>query len=204
MPGFLPPKTQPASSPQSRRADAKRNYARIVEIARTVVAEEGTNASLRDIARRAGVGMGTLYRHFPTRDALLEALLRQGFDDLARTGEELERSASALEGLSIWLSQFVDAAARYRGLTASMMATIADTTSALHASCLSMREAAHRLLERAKAAGEIRPDATSDDLFALVSAVAWVADYGPSVGEQRSRLLSIVLDGLSVRHHRSD
>ena len=71
------------------RADAKKNYDHLLEVGRAVVTEQGADASLRDIARRAGVGLGTLYRHFPTREALLETLLRAGFDDLAVSADDL-------------------------------------------------------------------------------------------------------------------
>src|SRR5271157_4923393 len=78
---------------RGQRSDARRNYASIVAAAQLVIAEQGTQASLRDVARRAGVGLGTLYRHFPTREALLEALLRTGFDEQTARAAELETSS---------------------------------------------------------------------------------------------------------------
>ncbi|GIH49070.1 transcriptional regulator, TetR family [Microbispora rosea] len=183
---------------RQQRADAQRNYERILEVARTVVEEQGTQASLRDIARRAEVGMGTLYRHFPTREALLEALLRQRFDTLAARAEQLEGAGDSHEALRRWLQEFLRGASAYRGLTASMMTTIGDEGSALHASCSAMREAAGRLVKRAQDDGRIRPDVDGMDVFALISAVGWIAEQGPVVAERRDHLFSLVLDGLAA------
>ncbi|MEU7688961.1 TetR/AcrR family transcriptional regulator [Microbispora hainanensis] len=183
---------------RQQRADAQRNYERILEVARTVVEEQGTQASLRDIARRAEVGMGTLYRHFPTREALLEALLRQRFDTLAARAEELEGADDSREALRQWLREFLSRASAYRGLTSSMMTTIGDEDSALHASCSAMREAAGRLVKRAQDDGHIRPDIDGMDVFALVSAVGWIAEQGPVVAGRRDHLFSLVLDGLAA------
>ena len=160
---------------------------------------KGTQASLRHIARRAGVGLGTLYRHFPTREALLEALLGQRLDRLAAKAESLEASRPPEDALLEWLSDFAAGAAAYRGLAASMMATLSDESSSLHASCLAMRQAAARLLKNAQDAGHIRPDADGTDLFALVSAVSWIADQAPSIAVRRQHLLSLIVDGLKYQ-----
>lgn len=183
-------------SPRVQRADAQRNRARILEVARAVVAERGTQASLRDIARRAGVGLGTLYRHFPTREALLEALLGQGFDRLAARAASLEASRSPEDALLEWLGDFAAGTASHRGLAASMMATLSDESSSLHASCLAMRQAGARLLQNAQDAGHIRADVDGTDLFTLISAVGWIADQAPSIAGRRAHLLSLIMDGL--------
>ncbi|MCK2214115.1 TetR/AcrR family transcriptional regulator [Actinomadura sp. ATCC 31491] len=182
--------------PRAPRADAQRNRARILEVARTVVAEQGTQASLRDVARRAGIGLGTLYRHFPTRDELLETLLSDRFDRLAARAAALESTRPPADALAQWVSDFAEGATAYRGLAASMLATIEDETSSLHASCLAMRQAAGRLLGNAQAAGAVRADVDGTDLFALVNAVGWIADQAPSLSARRAHLLSLVLDGL--------
>src|SRR6184192_3929854 len=90
----------PAVRPRPMRADARRNYERLVAAAADAFAAHGTEASLEDIARRAGVGIGTLYRHFPTREALLEALLRSRFEEMQRRAAELSASAAPGEALS--------------------------------------------------------------------------------------------------------
>ncbi|MER7913120.1 MULTISPECIES: helix-turn-helix domain-containing protein [unclassified Streptomyces] len=181
-----------------RRADALRNRERILEAAAEVVGAEGTQASLRDVARRAGIGLGTLYRHFPTRDDLLEALLRTGFDRLAARADELLADDLPPErALSLWLGEFTLRSGSFRGLPASLMATLGDEESALHASCAAMRAAAGRLLRAAQDDGRIRPDVDGTDLFALANAVSWAADQAPSLAARREHLLALVLDGLA-------
>ena len=189
--------TPAAGAPRGQRADAQRNYDRILAVARTVIDEQGTQASLRDIARRAGVGLGTLYRHFPTRDALLETLLRRGFDRLTEKADALAGSRAPDEALVEWLRDFTHGSSTYRGLPSSMMATLTDESSPLHGSCLAMREAAARLLKRAQDAGHIRPDVDGTDLFALINAVGWIAEQSPSLAARRERLFSLLMDGLA-------
>ena len=104
------------------RADAQRNSAHLLNMARTVIDEQGANASLRGIARRAGVGLGTLYRHFPTREDLLEALLRASFDTLTAKADELERSERPGDALVTWFHDIVYLAHSPRGLVSTMAA----------------------------------------------------------------------------------
>ncbi|MFJ2094461.1 TetR/AcrR family transcriptional regulator [Streptomyces sp. NPDC087901] len=186
------------ATPQGQRADARRNRERILEVADDVIREQGTQASLRDVARQAGVGLGTLYRHFPTRDALLETLLRQGFDRLAGQADELLDAGLPPErALAEWLGEFTLRAGAFRGLPASLMATLSDPDSALHASCEAMREACGRLLRAAQKAGRIRSDVDGTDLFVLVNALSWIADQAPSIAARSERLLALVMDGLA-------
>ncbi|WP_331766765.1 TetR family transcriptional regulator [Embleya sp. NBC_00896] len=185
------------SKPRAQRVDARRNRELVLDVARTVFAEQGTDASLRDIARRAGVGMGTFYRHFPTRDALLEAVLRHGFDTLAARAGALAQSPAPDEALTAWLRDFTAGTTIYTGLPASLVATLTDEESALHASCLSMRQAGGRLLTRAQEAGHIRPDVTATDLFALISALGWVTGQAPTIGARREQLFGVLMDGLA-------
>ncbi|MGW4854387.1 TetR/AcrR family transcriptional regulator [Streptomyces sp. NPDC004288] len=185
-------------APQGQRADAHRNRERILDAAAEVVGEDGTQASLRDVARRAGVGLGTLYRHFPTRDALLETLLRTSFDQLAEEAARLLDADLARDrALADWLGGFTERAGAFRGLPASLMATLGDPESALHASCLAMREAGGRLLWAAQETGRIRSDVDGTDLFALANALSWIADQAPSIGARRDRLLALIMDGLA-------
>lgn len=185
-------------TPPGRRADARRNRERILEAAREVIGEQGTDASLRDVARRADVGLGTLYRHFPTRDTLLEALLRTGFGSLAAQADALAGTDLPPErALADWLGAFIGWAGTFRGLPASLTATLADPESALHASCLGMREAGGRLLRAAQDAGRIRPDVDGTDLFALVNALSWITGQAPTLAARRDHLLALVLDGLA-------
>lgn len=177
------------------RADAQKNYDQLLATARTVVAEQGVNASLRDVARRAGVGLGTLYRHFPTREALLEALLRSSFEHLSTTAEELEHSDSPAEALVTWLHQVLVLAQNPRGVVATMAEAIADENSALHASCVSMHAVGARLLTRAQAAGEVRADLDGPDLFALIGALLWLYDQ-PALAPQADRIFRLITDAI--------
>jgi len=180
------------------RADARKNHDHLLTVARAVVAEQGANASLRDIARKAGVGLPTLYRHFPTREALLEALLRATFDELAALAAELEASSSPEDALVSWLRDFVACTHEVQGVAALMMAAIEDTESALHGSCVTMRAAGTRLLERAQAAGVARPDTDGTDLFALVAALAWLRDqpsHAPRAEHLFEMIASMILTG---------
>ncbi|MFI6152890.1 TetR/AcrR family transcriptional regulator [Kitasatospora sp. NPDC051170] len=193
--------------PRTPRADAQRNRDRLLAAAAELVAEEGVQASLRDVARRAEVGLGTLYRHFPTRDDLLEALLGRRFEALAEHAERAERAehagttttADPERALVDWLQEFTLGAAAYRDLPAALVATLHSPDSALHASCLRMREAGGRLLLAAQEAGAVRPEVTPLDLFALANALGWIADQSPSLAERREHLFRLVWDGLRRR-----
>lgn len=177
------------------RADARKNYEHLLAVARVVVREQGADASLRDIARRAGVGLGTLYRHFPSREALLDALLRASFDDLTARADELAGSTARGEALTAWLHEAVAVAHNYRGAIDSMMAAIADPQSALHASCHTMRAAGTRLLVRAQAQGEARADIDGTDLFALLGALAWLRDQ-PALAPRADHLFAVIADAI--------
>ncbi|WP_080465601.1 TetR/AcrR family transcriptional regulator [Burkholderia cenocepacia] len=177
------------------RADAQRNYDRLLEVAREVVAEHGADASLRDVARRAGVGLGTLYRHFPTRDALLEALLRASFDKLTTKAHTLEASSKSDEALVTWMREAIAVAHNLRGAVASMMAAIEDQNSALHASTVRMRTACSQLLVRAQAEGKARTDVNGADLFSLISALAWLNDQ-PSCAPRAGHLFEVIASSI--------
>lgn len=173
------------------RADAKKNYDHLLEVARVVIAEQGAEASLRDIARRAGVGLGTLYRHFPTREALLEALLRESFDELAVQAAELQGSSSAEEALLSWVRDCVAFSHTYRDVTTMMMTAIEEPESALHESCVTMRAAGNELLSRAQSEGIAREDLDGTELFALIAALAWLGDQ-PAAAPRADHLLDVI------------
>ncbi|MEW1861682.1 TetR/AcrR family transcriptional regulator [Streptomyces sp. NPDC088194] len=173
------------------RADARKNRDHVLAVAGTVISEQGVDASLRDIARRADVGLATLLRHFPTREALLDALLRTSFDELTAKAGEFETSSAPEDALVTWLSDCVVWATEYRGVTELMAAAIEDTESALHASCVTLRAAGARLLTRAQAAGTARSDIDGADLFALIAMLAWLGDQ-PSLAPRADRLFDVV------------
>lgn len=168
--------TAPGVKLGTMRADARKNYDHLLEVAREVVAEHGADASLRDIARRAGVGLGTLYRHFPTREALLEALLRTSFAALTERAEELERSAPPDDALLDWTRECTRFTTTYHGVTQVMVDAIESPDSALHEACVDLRAAGARLLVRAQEAGVARTGMDGTDLFALIAGLAWLGD----------------------------
>lgn len=185
------------------RSDAKKNYDHLFEMGREVVAEQGADASMREVARRAGVGIGTLYRHFPSREALLEALLRESFDQLTAKAGELETSDSTGNALVLWLREMVALTHSHRGVISAMTAAIAAPDSALHASCVSMRASGAHLLARAQAKGEARVDIDGADLFALVSALAWLNDQ-PSFAPRVDRLFQVLASAILVEPSRAN
>lgn len=177
------------------RADAVKNRDHLLAVAGTAVSEQGVEASLRDIARRADVGLATLLRHFPTREALLEALLHTSFDELTARAGELETSNSPEDALVSWLRDCTAWTTEYRGVTVLMAAAIEDTESALHASCVTLRAAGARLLTRAQAVGAARTDIDGSDLFALIAALAWLGDQ-PSLAPRADHLFRVVASAI--------
>ena len=175
------------------RADARRNRSRLLDAATAVFAEAGTVASLEDVARRAGLGIGTLYRHFPTRDDLIEAVIHDGVDDLVVRADELLAADDPFVALRTWLRDLVTHAASFRGLAKSMVAATCGQ-GRLTDACHRQEAAASALVERARGAGALRPDVRVDEVLDLVSAVAWVAEQGRP--HDSGRLLDLVLDGL--------
>lgn len=177
---------------RTMRADARRNYDLLVAVAATVIAEEGPDASLNEIAKRAGVGPGTLYRHFPTRDALLAEVSKGRLTGLCTRSDELGTSLPPGEALVAWLRLLVTHAMTDRGLSARMMLT----SDAAGADCrVMLRAAAERLLRPAQAAGSVRADAEVDDLVELAAGIAHATTDAARAG----RLLTLTLDGLLTR-----
>jgi len=179
------------------RADAVRNRARIVETARSVFTARGSDASLEEIARGAGVGIGTLYRHFPTRDDLVVAVFRDRIDELQALAEQLLTSDAPGDALATWLHEQLVQAATCCGLAAEAMLSMLgqhDEPSA----CESMRQAGAALLARAQAAGDVREGVEIDDLVRMVQAVTLAAEESddPDTAE---RLFGFILDGVRAR-----
>lgn len=182
------------------RSDARRNYDRILATARTAMLTEGVNTSLREIARQCDVGLGTLYRHFPSREALLAALLQAEFDRLALRSAELEVMPDPGAAITCWLRETVAVASTFRGLTEAMGDALADQDSSLHAACVALQSAGARLLARAQAQGLARPELDGDDLSALIRALAWLGDQ-PALAARSEHLLRVIADAILV--HRS-
>lgn len=182
------------------RANARANRERLLAHAREALVEHGTGASLEGIARQAGVGIGTFYRHFPSRGALLEAVLHERFDELSARARELAAALPPDPALTTWLREFMAFTGTYRGLTTELLRTLLDTSTPLHAACEGMRVAGAALLTRAQRAGAIRADLDVVELFTIVSGLAWACEQtstAVSGGPSPDRLLTLALQGLN-------
>jgi AcrR family transcriptional regulator len=192
--------TAPAASvPSARplRADAQRNVERLLETARIAIARDGADASLDDIARDAGVGSGTLYRHFPTRVALLEAVYRDEVARLCMEGDRLlESDMEPGEALAEWLRSYVSFGAMKRGLMGPLTTTLGQD-SGLFVSCKTLiTGTGGQLVERAQAAGSIRSDVQVSDVLRLASVIAHAGELTREGSELSDRLLTVAIDGL--------
>jgi len=183
-----------ALAPRPQRADARRNYEKLVSAAREAFAEDGTSASLEDIARRAHVGIGTLYRHFPTRQHLLEAVYLDEVEAICRSAADLA-DLEPWDALVTWLRQFVGFAATKRALAQEMLGTIGSDAEVFRTCRVAISSAGDELLGRAQAAGAVRADASFIDIARLLGGIASI-DSDP---EQIERILDIVIDGLRAR-----
>ncbi|MFY9915411.1 MAG: helix-turn-helix domain-containing protein [Nocardioidaceae bacterium] len=178
------------------RADAQRNYDALVEAARAAFRESEADTSLEEIARRAGVGIGTLYRHFPTRLALLEGVYRDEVDELERRSRDLSTVEDAGAALHRWLEVFLDYAATKRVLFQELVDAIGRDSELLTHSRDVMTRSAESVLTRAQQAGEVRTDIDVNDMLRLVGGCTMMPGSTP---EQRDRILGVVHDGLRVR-----
>ncbi|MGW1028902.1 TetR/AcrR family transcriptional regulator [Streptomyces sp. NPDC002577] len=182
--------------PRPLRADARRNYERLLTEARTVFAEHGTGASLEDIARRAKVGIGTLYRHFPNRHALVSAVFEDALSELLAHSRELLGDPQPCAALVTWLRAVISHASEYRGVSRALMSASGDESSALARCSRPLREAGSALLVRAQKAGEVRAEVSIGDLLQLTNAIALAAEESPNDPQLADRLLNLTLRGL--------
>jgi AcrR family transcriptional regulator len=186
---------QPALSRRPKRADARRNYDQLISAAREAFTERDRSASLEDIARRAGVGIGTLYRHFPTRADLIEAVYVEEVEALCRSADDL-RAAPPWDALVGWLHRFVSYVATKHALAEELFA-VADRDAEVFKSCRgAFYGAGEPLLKRAQEAGAVRPDVSIDDVVKMVGGIAKIQAADPVTVE---RILTVALDGLRYR-----
>jgi AcrR family transcriptional regulator len=178
-----------------KRADAARNYDKVVAAAREAFAERGASTSLEEIARRAGVGIGTLYRNFPNRQALLEAVYVGEVEDVARLAAEFER-LGPWEALSGWLKRVASYLVTKHALSAEMLDYM-DREAPLFQSCKRMLfDAGEPLLTRAQKAGSVRADVELPEIIMMVGAIAKNPMADP---ERVERMVDVALDGLRYR-----
>lgn len=177
------------------RADALRNRERLLEMAKTAFTEQGADVSLEEIARLAEVGIGTLYRHFPTRDAILEAVYRREVQQLASSADRLLAEHKPIEALRLWLRLFVDYLATKKVIVPALNAMGADTPALFETSGGLIRGAISQLLERGIGSGEIRPEIETADMIQALAGIAYNATT-PGWRTSALRLIDIVIAGL--------
>jgi AcrR family transcriptional regulator len=189
---------RPQEAARRPRTDAVRNRERVLEAAKAVFSVGGADASLEAVAKRAGVGIGTLYRHFPTREALFEAVYRREVEQLGELAEQLKSEADPVDALRRWLRSNVEFVATKKGMVTAL-ALAAYSASELHAfSFERLTKAVGALLERAVAAGEIRSDIRAEDLLRALGGMCYMHDQ-PGWQPTVLRLLDVFVDGLRVQ-----
>lgn len=176
------------------RADAARNRGLLLDAARTAFARHGVTASLDDVARAAGVGPGTLYRHFPTRDALVLAVIDDGLIGICKLGTALLDDADPLAAVRRWLDAYIEQGSVFEGLARTLANP--PPVAGENNTCGLARSSGAALLARAVDGGLIRSDISIDDVLDMAAAISWVGEQPNRDAAQRKRLLRVVIDGL--------
>ncbi len=180
--------------PRKPRADAQRNRERILEVAKTAFTRGGVNISLDDVAKQAGIGAGTLYRHFPTRDALLEAVYRTGVEKLAAAEREFTKTMPPVEALRAWLLLFVDYIAAKQIIAPALNTLVGGPSKLFESSGVLIKDAIDGLVKRAIESGDIRADLDPFDLLRALVGVSNVAS-SPDWTQSAKRLVEILILG---------
>jgi AcrR family transcriptional regulator len=185
-------RSQPAQ--RKPRTDALRNRRRILEVAKEAFTRHGASTSLDDIAKQAGVGAGTLYRHFPTRDALIEAVYRSEVEKLATAAHEFAAAMSPVEALRAWLLLFVDYVAAKHIIAPALNSVAGGPTKLYEGSRSLVQGAIEELVKRAKKSGDVRRDIDASDLLRAVIGVSYVSSGG-DWRQSAKRLVEILIAG---------
>jgi AcrR family transcriptional regulator len=180
------------------RADAVRNRERVLEAAKLVFNAGGSEASLEAVAKRAGVGIGTLYRHFPTREALFEAVYRREVEQLSELAEQLKNAKDPVEALRRWLRSAVEFVATKKGMSAALALTYQSSSELAAFSMERLTKAIGSLLDRAVAAGQMRGDISPEDLLRALIGMCYMHDQ-PGWQSSVLRMLDVFVDGLRVQ-----
>ena len=188
-------------STRKPRADAVRNRERVLEAAKAVFSAGGAEASLEAVARAAGVGIGTLYRHFPTREALFEAVYRREVQQLADLAEQLKQEARPVDALRRWLRSNVKFVATKKGMSAALALAAYKNSELFSYSFDRLTRAVSALLDRAIAAGEIRDDISPEDVLRALVGMCYMHDQ-PGWQASVLRLVDVFVDGLRIRPDR--
>jgi AcrR family transcriptional regulator len=178
------------------RADARQNHARLIAAATQAFADKGADAPLEDIARRAGVGIGTLYRHFPTRLDLQAAVFRTQVGTVCGKGDALLATASPEQAFTAWMRSLNAYLVTKRGLSHALIEAVGIESELMSTCWMTMRDTTERLLANGQRAGVIRSDVSATDVMRLVHGVAVSTERAP---ERADALLSVMLDGLKAR-----
>jgi AcrR family transcriptional regulator len=178
-----------------KRADARRNYDKVLAAAREAFAEGGESTALEEIARRAGVGIGTLYRHFPSRQALVEALYVDEVEEVCRSAARFD-GAEPWEALSAWFESLIAYVATKRALAHELLNYLDKDADLFKVCRASLFESGEPLLKRAQAAGVVRPDVTIGEVIQMVIGIAKIPATDPA---QVEHILRVALDGLRYR-----
>jgi AcrR family transcriptional regulator len=187
--------TKRSQPPQRKpRTDAQRNRQRILEVAKQAFTRSGANTSLDDIVKQAGVGAGTLYRHFPTRDELLVAVYRTEVERLAAAERKFAQAMPPVEALRAWMLLFVDYIATKQIIAPALNALVGDSSKVFEASYAQVQEAIRALAKRAIKSGDIRKDLDPIDLLRALIGVSNVAS-GPDWQQSARRLVDILIAG---------
>lgn len=182
------------SAPRKPRSDALRNRERILEVAKEAFSRSGANISLDDVAKHAGIGAGTLYRHFPSRDALLEAVYRAEVEKLAAAEREFAATMPPIEALRAWMFLFVDYIATKQIIAPALNTIVGGPSKVFEATGTLIKAAIQALVERAIESGDIRPDLDPLDLLRALVGVSNVASV-PDWPQSAKRLVEILLLG---------
>jgi AcrR family transcriptional regulator len=182
------------------RADAQRNRVRLLETAKVAFAEKGSDASLDEISRAACVGIGTLYRHFPTRDALIEAVYRNETEQLAEAARRLAELHPPVQALRDWMLLFVDYIATKQGMSEALNSIVGGTSDLYAASGAQVKLAIAMLVERAVSSGEISLELDPLDLLRALAGVANISS-SPNWKQSARRLVDILIAGVRTRKH---
>jgi AcrR family transcriptional regulator len=188
---------QSANSLRKPRADATRNRERVLEAAKTVFSAGGPDASLEAVAKRAGVGIGTLYRHFPTREALFEAVYRREVEQLSELAEQLKSAASPVDALRRWLKSNIEFVATKKGMITALALVVQGSSELYAYSFDRLTKAVGTLLDRAVAAGEIRADISPEDVLRALIGMCYMHEQ-PGWQSTVLRLMDVFIDGLRV------
>jgi AcrR family transcriptional regulator len=189
---------RPLTTARVQRADAVRNRERLLQAAKAVFSSGGSEATLEAVAKRAGVGIGTLYRHFPTREALFEAVYRNEVEQLTELAEQLKAEADPVEALRHWLHANVEFFATKKGMSEALALAMHKPSELVAYSYDRLTKAVRALLDRAIAAGAIRDDISAEDILrALVG--MWHMHDQPGWRESVLRFVDVFIDGLRAR-----